>query len=363
MWEKDEERAGAHEAAGASDNRTTTSHVYCMAAPMFAICAMLCSALGAQAVHRDAVDANERALVINQVLDKLRDAYVREDVAQTVEKEIRARATSGDYDGLSDAALFIQRLTTDLQAASGDRHLIVRFSDEPTAAGQRGCSFVNVGVLAGNVGYIKFNAFRSPEICGGIAAAAMSLVADCDALIIDLRDNSGGDPVMVAFVSSYFFSRPVHLSDIYEREQHATVESWTLPFVPGPRFVGKPVFVLTSPRTFSGAEEFAYDLQMLKRAVVVGETSGGGAHPALSVRIGERFEVAVPVARYINPVSGTNWEGRGVGPDIRVREELAVQTAYRAALEDVVKRMTSSRERDEIQREIEALTKVIAGER
>src|SRR4029077_14807831 len=144
----------------------------------------------------------------------------------------------------------------------------------------------------------------------------------------------GWRPVMVAFVSSYFFSRPVHLSDIYEREQHATVESWTLPFVPGPKFVGKPIFVLTSPRTFSGAEEFAYDLQMLKRAVIVGEQSGGGAHRAVSSRIGDRFEIAVPIARYVNPVSGTNWEGSGVGPDIRVREELSVQAAYRAALED-----------------------------
>jgi retinol-binding protein 3 len=328
---------------------------------MFAVCALLCAALGAQSVHRDVVDANERSLVVTQVLNKLRESYVREDVARTVEKEIRAREKAGKYDGLSSVAEFVQALTKDLQAASGDRHLSVSVFGEPTAAGQRGCLFVNVGVLAGNVGYIKFNAFRSPDVCGGIAAAAMSLVADCDALILDLRDNSGGDPAMVAFMSSYFFARPVHLSDIYERERHVTVESWTLPFVPGPKFVGKPIFVLTSPRTFSGAEEFAYDLQMLKRAVVVGETSGGGAHPAVSARIGDRFEIAVPVASYVNPVSGTNWEGSGVGPDIRVREELAVQAAYRAALEDVIQRMTSSRQREEIERQIEALKKVING--
>jgi retinol-binding protein 3 len=328
---------------------------------MFAVCAFLCAALGAQSVHRDVVDANERALVVTQVLNKLRESYVREDVARTVEREIRAREKAGKYDGLSNVVEFVQALTRDLQAASGDKHLSVSVSGEPTAAGQPGCLFVNVGVLAGNVGYIKFNAFRSPEVCGGIAAAAMSLVADCDALILDLRDNSGGDPAMVAFMSSYFFARPVHLSDIYERERHVTVELWTLPFVPGPKFVGKPIFVLTSPRTFSGAEEFAYDLQMLKRAVVVGETSGGGAHPAVSVRIGDRFEIAVPVARYVNPVSGTNWEGSGVGPDIRVRDELAVQAAYRAALEDVIHRMASSRQREEIERQIEALKKVING--
>jgi len=330
---------------------------------MFAVCAFLCVALGAQSVHHDTVDAAERALVISQALEKLRESYISEDVARTVEKKIRAREKAGDYDGLSDAAQFVETLTKDLQAASGDKHLIVGFSGQPVASGQRGCLFVNVGVLPGNVGYIKFNAFRSPEVCGGIAAAAMSLVADCDALIIDLRDNPGGDPVMVAFMSSYFFSRPVHLSDIYERRSHTAVESWTLPFVPGPRFLGKPVFVVTSRRTFSGAEEFAYDLQLLKRAVVVGETSGGGAHPALPVPIDGRFEIAVPVARYVNPVSGTNWEGTGVWPDIRVREELAVQAAYRAALEDVIQRTTSSLERAEIARQIDGLTKVIDGQR
>jgi len=323
---------------------------------MFAVCAVLCAALGAQSVHRDVVDAKERALVIAQVLDKLRESYVREDVARAIEEDIRAREKAGDFDGLSDAK-FVDALTRDLQAVSGDKHLIVAVSS--SIARQRGCLFVNVGVLPGNVGYLKLNGFRSPEVCGGIAAAAMSLVSDCDALLIDLRDNPGGDPVMVAFMSSYFFARPVHLTDIYEGRKHVAVESWTLPFVPGPKFVDKPVFILTSPRTFSGAEEFAYDLQMLKRAVVVGETSGGGAHPAESVRIGGRFEIALPVARYVNPVSGTNWEGTGVGPDIRAREELAVQTAYRAALEDVIQRTTSSAERDEIQRQIEALTKVI----
>lgn len=326
---------------------------------IFAACAVLCALLSAQPAHRHgASDADDRAALIEQILGKLHESYVREDVARRIETEIRAHQQAGDYDGLTDPQ-FVQALTKDLQAASGDKHLVLSFSDEHVLAAPRGCLFVNVGVLTGNVGYIKFNAFRSPEVCGGIAAAAMTLVADCDALIIDLRDNPGGDPIMVAFMSSYFFSQPVHLSDIYEGRSRALVESWTLPFVPGPRFVGKPIFVLTSPRTFSGAEEFAYDLQMLKRAVVVGEASGGGAHPAQFVRIGERFEIAVPVARFVNPVSGTNWEGSGVGPDIRVKEELAVQTAYRAALEDVVQRTTSSRERDEIRRQIETLTRAI----
>jgi C-terminal processing protease CtpA/Prc len=187
----------------------------------------------------------------------------------------------------------------------------------------------------------------------------MSLVAGCDSLIFDLRDNLGGNPAMVAFISSYLFQEPVHLDDIFERRTNVSVESWTLPYVPGRKFIGSPVFVLTSPRTFSGAEEFAYNLQMLKRAVIVGEASGGGAHPAVPLRIGAHFQVVVPVARYINPVSRTNWEGRGVEPDIRAREDVAAQAAYRAALEGVIQTMTPSKQRDAVGRQIDALTKVI----
>src|SRR6185369_7837758 len=331
---------------------------------MFMACALLCAALAAQpARQEDTLDEKARALIIDEVLASLHESYVREDIARQIATDVRARQREGRYDALTNAERFLQALTGDLQTASGDKHLVVGLPEEAAANRARDCLFVNVGVLDGNVGYIKFNSFRSPETCAGIAAAAMSLVADCDALLIDLRDNAGGDPMMVAFMSSYFFERSVHLSDIYERRTNTTVESWTLPYVPGPRFVGKPVFILTSPRTFSGAEEFAYDLQMLKRAVVVGEVSGGGAHPVLPVRIAGRYQIELPIARYINPVSRTNWEGSGVGPDIRVREELAVQAAYRAALEDVITQMTSSRRRDEIRRQIDTLTKVIGGAR
>src|SRR6516225_12076420 len=126
-----------------------------MAALMFAVCALLCLALGgAQAVHHDTVDAAERARVIGQVLDKLHESYISEQVAQKVEKEIRDREKAGGYDGLSSAAQFTQALTRDLQVATGDKHLIVRPADEPIAAGPRGCAFVNVGVLTGNIGYI-----------------------------------------------------------------------------------------------------------------------------------------------------------------------------------------------------------------
>lgn len=317
-------------------------------------------ALDAQAPRRSSVvGAEERGVVIEQVLGALRDSYVGTDVVRKIEAEIRAHRTSGDYDRFSNPEQFVQALTRDLQAASGDKHLAVEFSAEPVEHDSLDCQFVNVAVLGGNVGYIKFDAFQPPGRCGETAAAAMSLVADCRALIVDIRDNSGGDPIMVAFMASYFFADPVHLDDIHERRTNVTVESWTLPFVPGRKFVGKPVFIVTSSRTFSAAEEFAYDLQMLKRAAIVGERSGGGAHPAVSREIDAHFQVSVPVARYVNPLSRTNWEGKGVQPDVAAREAVAVQAAYRAALETVIGKTTAPKQRAAIERQIQALTAVI----
>jgi hypothetical protein len=352
---------------------------------------LLGGAVSAQAErHSGLVDVDERTFVIDQVLGKLRASYVNEEIADQMAAAIRAHQAAGDYDPLTRAVAFVEVLTRDLRAVSGDKHVTVEFFAEPITttapspppdtgtpplpmdAGTRhpanrpnsqACRFVNVAVLAGSVGYVKFDAFVSPQVCAETAAAAMSLVADCDALIFDLRDNAGGDPAMVAFMSSYLFTEPRHLSDIYDRRTRVTFESWTVPFVPGRRFIGKPVFILTSPRTFSAAEEFAYDLQVLKRAVVVGETSGGAAHPAVSLPIGGHFQVAVPIGRYVNPISRTNWEGAGVEPDVRARENVAVQAAYRAALQDVLRRLTPSSQREAMQRQIDVLTTAIEAER
>jgi C-terminal processing protease CtpA/Prc len=184
-------------------------------------------------------------------------------------------------------------------------------------------------VRAGNIGYLKFDQFWSPDICGEIASQAMSKLADVDALIVDLRDNGGGDPAMVALISSYLFDKPTHLNDVWTRRTNQTRESWTRD-VPGKKLGGaKPVYVLTSARTFSGAEDFSYNLKNLKRATIVGEQTGGGAHPTNGFRIDGHFAIRVPFARSINPISHTNWEGTGVTPDVRVPAADALETARR----------------------------------
>jgi hypothetical protein len=327
------------------------------------------------------VDADERAFVIHAALETLRESYVHEALARQMEAVVRARQAAGEYDRFTGATRFAQAITQDLRAVSHDKHLLVAYSGPTEAAPQtflptvaphgnetrpppsrhphQACSFDNVATLAGNVGYLKFNTFGAPALCADITSAAMTLVADVDALIVDLRDNTGGDLAMVAFMSSYFFAKPFHLSNVYERRRNVTYEVWTLPFVPGPRFIDKALFILTSPRAFSAAEAFAYDLQTSKRAVVIGESSGGGAHPSEAFPINEHFQITVPIAEFIDPVSGTNWESRGVAPDIRVTERVVVQVAYRAALAEIMRTLLSPPERDAAQRAIDNLTTVI----
>jgi C-terminal processing protease CtpA/Prc len=180
------------------------------------------------------------------------------------------------------------------------------------------------------VGYVKFDMFAPPSMCAAAASAAMNAVAGARALVVDLRENGGGDPAMVAYVSSYLFDRRTHLNDLWTRRTNATRGVLDPRQRPGPRLGGsKPVYVLTSASTFSGAEEFAYNLKSLKRATLVGETTGGGAHPVSGHRIAGRFMLGVPFARAVNPVTRTNWEGAGVAPDVKVPADQALDTALR----------------------------------
>jgi hypothetical protein len=162
----------------------------------------------------------------------------------------------------------------------------------------------------------------------------MNFLSGTDALIVDLRRNSGGDPAMVRLISSYLFGpEKVHLNSIYSRPDDQTTEYWTLDSIRGMRYGrDRPVYVLTSARTFSGGEEFGYNLQALRRATIVGEKTGGGAHPGRMERLGDHFSMFVPVGRAINPITSTNWEVVGVIPDVATDEASALAAAHRAAL-------------------------------
>lgn len=246
-------------------------------------------------------------------------------------------------------------MTEHFRDVSHDKHLSVTFSParlpEESAARspqdvaryrlamqEANCGFEKVEHLSGNVGYLKFNFFADPEVCGATAIAAMNFMANVDAVIFDLRQNGGGDPKMVALVATYLFAKQTHLNDLWERKSGETQQYWTLPYVPGKLLSSVPAFVLTSHRTFSGGEEFTNDLKVLKRATIVGEVTGGGAHPVAGHRIDDRFTIGVPFARAINPITKTNWEGVGVEPDVKIPAADALAAAQALAAQELAAR-------------------------
>ncbi|WP_161966129.1 S41 family peptidase [Steroidobacter cummioxidans] len=306
------------------------------------------------------IDEATRDRVIAGSIAKLNESYVFPEAAQKMEQMLRRHQKRGDYDGVKDGEKFASLLTTHLQEVSRDKHLRVNFSaarfpDELSSPSPQhvaenrrlteraNCGFEKVELLAGNVGYVKFNMFADPAQCGQTAIAAMNFLANVDAIIFDLRDNGGGDPAMIALISTYLFEQPTHLNDIWNRKTGATQQYWTLPVVPGKRLAAAPAFVLTSFRTFSGAEEFSYNLQNHKRATIVGEKTGGGAHPVRGERIDDRFVIGVPFARAINPITKTNWEGTGVEPDVKVPAADALATAQKLAAEKLVPESSAPR--------------------
>jgi len=294
------------------------------------------------------LDAATRERVIEGVIANLNEYYVYPDTAMKMIDAVRAQQKSGAYSLANQPTTFAMMLTKDLQDVSRDRHLSVGYSFtvlpegriKPTSdayeLAEENCSFQKAERLPSNIGYLKINAFRDPEICGATATAAMNFLGNVDAMIFDLRDNGGGAPGMVVLISTYLFNQPTHLNDVYNRKEDSTTQYWTLPYVPGKRLAGKPVFVLTSKRTFSGAEEFAYDLKNLKRATIIGETTGGGAHMVSVHRLDDHFMIGVPVATAVNPISKANWEGSGVEPDVKVPAEEALDVAERMAAEKII---------------------------
>jgi len=302
------------------------------------------------------VDGPARAKVIEGAIAELDSFYVFPEVAKRIADSLHYWNSHGRYDTYTKSMSFAVKLNEDVRALSHDKHMRVDYSVRPFTPAPAvlpprtpeddarnraqldavNCGFVKTEQLEGNVGYVKFDGFFDVDACGPTASAAMNFVAGTRALIIDMRENGGGQPAMVSYVASYLFSKRTHLNDIWERRSGRTEEFWTRDDVPGRKFGGeKPVYVLTSSNTFSGAEEFTYNLKTQKRATIVGETTGGGAHPVSGHRIDEHFIIGVPFARAINPITHTNWEGTGIEPDVKVPAADALATALRLIREGV----------------------------
>jgi hypothetical protein len=310
------------------------------------------------------VEAGERRQVIEAVATALAAQYVFPEVGSRMADLVRRNLESGAYDRLSDPRVLADTLTSDLRSVSKDRHLGVVFAldriremrtrDEKQREADRQArqrqerfsnyAFREVRILPGNVGYLKFDGFADSDEAFHVAVGAMAFLANSDALIIDLRENGGGSPQMIQVLSTYLFDgEPTHLNSFYYRDGDRTEQTWTLPYVPGARRPQVPVFVLTSARTFSAAEEFTYNLKNLKRATIVGEATGGGAHPVRPEVLSDRFLLRVPFARAVNPITKDNWEGKGIEPHVKVPAAEALATAEALALDGLATKETDAR--------------------
>jgi hypothetical protein len=299
------------------------------------------------------LQAGEVPSLVAAVSAVLRARYVDAAKGDAMACAIEKESAAGAYDSIVDARELADRLGRDLYAIAGDRHLKLSFSEVPlapetpaapesaedrealrSALRVENFGFRKVEILSGNIGLLELSRFDRADLSGEAAAMAMGFLQNCDALVIDLRTCGGGDPAMVAFLASWLFDGPAtHVADMYRREDDVTVQWWTAPWVPHRRLAAAPVCVLTAARTFSAAEALAFHLQQLGRARVVGEHTGGGAHPSRRLRLSDRFAITVPTSRAFDPETKLDWEGVGVTPDIAVGSEDALHVAHEALLE------------------------------
>lgn len=286
----------------------------------------------------------ERDRVIRAVASILVAHYIDHQKAREASDSLLSRERRGEYDAIGDGPSLAKRLTQDIQGSTQDSHLVVQYRmtpipsspPVPSAAQQeayraammrQNCTIEQVQVLPGNIGYIKFDFIPQPDVCRATFRASMERLDHSDAIIIDLRDNTGGFPEMVADLAADLIEHPALWYNPRE-----TPDSSMLSPVPGSKLARKPVYILTSSRTFSGAEQFTYNLKMLGRATVVGETTRGG-HVGTIYWIDKHFWMAVPQLRKSSPYGKPDWVGAGIEPDVKVSAADALAVAERLAVE------------------------------
>ena len=284
--------------------------------------------------------AFDKAKVVNQLAEIMNSNYVYPEKGKAMHDLIKTRLKNGDYDDISTASALAKSLDDDLKSVINDKHIRVKYDPDRVSAienrdpngGRKPLAnfgFEKVEILEGNIGYLDLRGFTDVRFAEEVAVPAMEKLIEADAIIFDLRKNGGGSPSMVRYICSFLFNEATHLNTFYWRPADNYTETWTNPSMASKTKEDIPIYLLTSHYTFSAAEEFTYDLKNLKRATIIGETTGGGAHPGGPIVINQGFFVNVPQGRAINPITKTNWEGVGVEPDI----QMPADAAYDKALE------------------------------
>lgn len=296
-----------------------------------------------------AQEINKKAIV-NKLANLMNRNYVFPEKGEAMHDLIKKKLKDQAYDQLNSNEDFAAALETDLRSVINDKHIRVSYSPDRAQAMQNrdrnggrsipeNFGFEEVSILADNIGYLDLRGFMDIGMAEDVAKPAMDKLITADAIIFDLRNNGGGSPNMIRFISSYIFGdKPVHLNTFYWRPADNYSETWTDPSLASQTKPDIPIYVLTSDYTFSAAEEFTYNLKNLERATIIGETTGGGAHPGGPMLIQDGFIINVPQGRAINPITKTNWEGVGVVPHISV----PAADAYKHALE-LAKKVLSSK--------------------
>ena len=343
------------------------------------LCLMVCVALLNNALAQSAAGKSKpvSVKVLIDSLDKALDRiYIFPDKSQVMGNYLKSQLKKGAYKNISDPKLLADRIGGDLQNAHKDGHLRIHYDPEfaARAAAQQKNSgppdfteaikqakeenflFRKVEILDGNIGYVLFQGFNGfIEEAKPTLTAAFRFVSNTNAVIIDLRNNGGGSPWMVKQICSYFYQERTRLNDIYERRRNKTMEFWAEPELADTMKLSMPLYILTSKHTFSAAEDFTYAMQVNKRAVIVGETTGGGAHPTGPVDVGQGFIMDIPFARSINHITQTDWEGTGIVPDIAVAGDDAMQKAHVLALEAQLTAAKTEEKKKQIQWSMRAL--------
>ena len=319
--------------------------------------------LAVEADAQQTITADDRKAVLLGAANLIEARYVLEDTARALAGQLRRDAAADRWRDTSDPEAFAAAVTAHLRAASADGHLGLSYRATPLAGDAEvaertytaeemdrwygphlNYGFEQVRRLDGNIGYLDLRVFAPTATAGDVAAAVMTTLAQSAALIIDLRENGGGHGEMAHLLAAYLLDGAKPMSGSYDRPSDTREWAITPAWVPGRRFgVGRPVYVLTSKRTFSAAEGFAYDLQALRRVTVVGERSGGGAHPFKYRPVHPHFVLSLAEGRSINPITGGNWQGTGVVPDVDVPADRALESALTLAREAIASSVSPAR--------------------
>ena len=288
---------------------------------------MSCSASG-----QDKKQLHEETIA--RINSLILENYVFPDVAQQTADHLEKLLKKGEFNSIHTPDELARVLTREVQKINHDKHMRITPRQSHSARGeQRNFSmpgkfgFVNYELKQGNIGYIDLRGFDRPENAAPVADSIMAALSSAEYMIIDLRKNGGGSPEMVQYLCSYFFDEHIHLNSLYWRQGNRTEEFWTLDHVNGTKRPDVPLYLLTSHNTFSGAEEFSYNMKTRNRATLIGENTGGGANPGGIFTVDDELQIFIPLGRAINPVTNTNWEGTGVEPDIAVPSEDALAKA------------------------------------